>query len=159
MPPEPIEYQIVLNLQTALLAIAVAGGAHYNVAGGAVKLDPNQNVEALITPGGPRPFVLIEIKPERREYFPSSQLHLFRPIAIHWVSDSDATVDSSRLQVALRGVADVERAIALDITRGGLAYETRIVDTNLDAFPDHAEVWTVTETEIVLHRTYGEPDV
>jgi hypothetical protein len=156
--PEPNEYQIVLNLQTALLAITVVGGYHYDVAALAVKLDPNQDVEALLAPAGPRPFVVLEVKPERWEYFPASQLRLVLPVTIYWVHDSDPTVDLSRLRTYLRGCADVERAIAVDITRGGRAVDTRIVKRTHDAIGDGAQVWAVVDTEIITHRTFGAPD-
>lgn len=156
--PEPIEYLIVRNLQTALLAISVAGGYHYDVAGLAVKLDPNQDIEALIAPEGPRPFLVLEVLPERWEYFPANQVRLTLPVTIHWVGQSDPTVDESRLQTYLRGCADVERALAIDIGRGGYATDTRIVRRTLDPRPDGAETWAIIETAIAVNRTYGAPD-
>lgn len=156
---EPIEYQVLTNLQAALQGIRIGNGYHYDVRGTAVKLDPNQDVESLI--GGadaPRPFVLLEVLPERREYRPSLQIKITRPVTIHWVSESDPTRDSDRLQVFMRGCADVERAIVQDITRGGLAGDTRIEKTAFDAAVDGSQVWAQIDIEILMHRTYGQPD-
>lgn len=156
--PEPIEFRILQNLQTALLAISVAGGYHYTVAAGAVKLDPNQNVEALIASGGPRPFVVLQLQPETWEYDPANQARLVLPVTIHWISDSTPTDDTSRLQTYLRGCADVEQAIAVDITRGGYAFDTKIVKRELDLAVDGSQVWAMVDVEIALRRTYGAPN-
>jgi hypothetical protein len=154
---EPREYQIVQSLQAALQAISVAGGYYFDVVATAVKLDPNQDVEDLIAPGGPRPFVVLELKPDTWEYTPAGQLRLAVKLAVHWVSDSTPTDDASRLQTFFRGCADVERAIALDISRGGLAVDTRITGRTLDLAVDGAQVWAVLDVEILTRRTYGSP--
>lgn len=156
--PEPIEFRILQNLQTALLAISVAGGYHYTVAAGAVKLDPNQNVEALIAPGGPRPFVLLEVAPEAWKYFPAGEVRLVLPVTIHWISESTPSDDNSRMQTFFRGCADVEKAIAVDPGRGGNAMDTRIVRREFETAVDGSQVWAQIETEIALRRTYGSPN-
>lgn len=158
MSPEPIEFQIVQHLQAALLAMTVAGGYHYTMAASAVKLDPNSDIESLIAPNGPRPFSIIELGKQVREYQPSEQVRLVIPLVIHWVSDSSPTDDASRMQTFFRGVADVERAIAADVTRGGLAVDTRIVSPTFDTSSDGAQVWAQIDTEITIYRTYGVPD-
>lgn len=157
--PEPIDFQIVQSVQQALQAIAVAAGYHYDVVATAVKLDPNQAVEELVAPDGPRPFVLIELPPfPPPEYHPAMQIRKVLPLTIHWVSDSTPTDDTSRLKTFCRGLADVERAIAVDVTRGGLAYDTRIGQQSLDMSVGGAQVWAVTEVQVLIHRTYGAPD-
>ncbi len=155
--PEPIEFQIVQNLQTALRAIAVASGYHYDVVATAVKLDPNQGVEALIPPDGPRPFVLIDVGKDRWEYFPAGELRLVLPVTIYWVSESLPTDDNSFMQTYFRGCADIERAIAIDPGRGALASDTRITGRTLDSLGG-AQVWAVIDVAISLRRTYGQPD-
>lgn len=157
--PDPVEYQVIRNLQAALQAISVAGGYHFDVAATAVKLDPNQNIEALVAPAGPRPFVLLDVTPpERWTYQPASQLRLALPLTIHWVSDSVPTSDESKMQTFFKGCADVEQAIAVDVTRGGLAVDTRIIRRALDPNIDGSQVWALIETEVQLHRTYGKPN-
>jgi hypothetical protein len=155
---EPIDYLIVRHLQTALGAMSVAAGYHYTVAGSAVKLDPNHNVDAFIAPDGPRPFVILELKPEEREYQPARQVRIVMPITIHWVGECLPHIDESRLQTFLRGCADVERAIGADPTRGGLAVDTRILTRTADDSTEGAQVWAVIETEIRWYRTDGQPD-
>src|SRR6266542_3463204 len=129
MPTEPIEYQIVLDVQAALKNIAVANGYYFDVAALEVKLDPNHDVESLIKPDGPRPFLIVEVRPDEQwEYTSKPNIATFPlPLTIHWVSDTVPTVDESRLQTYFRGCADVEKAIAQDVTRGGRARDTLIV--------------------------------
>ena len=156
--PEPIEYRIVRNLQEALKTITEAGGYHYTVEGTAVKLDPNHEVDALIASGGPRPFVLLAIGDERWDFFPGLQIRLIIPVAIYWVGDFDPSLDESMLQTYFRGCADVERAIAIDVSRGGLAVDTRIVKRTLDRSIDGTQVWALVDTEVWITRAYGQPD-
>jgi hypothetical protein len=158
MPPEPIEFRIIQNLQAALQGISVAGGYHYTVQGSAVKLDPNHKVEDLIAPDGPRPFVLIELTPESWHYDPCSQVVLTLEPVVHWVSDATPTDDASRLQTFFRGCADVEQAIAPDTVRGGLATDIQVVGRTFDTAVDGAQVWAQINVRIRVHRTYGQPN-
>lgn len=156
--PEPIEFQVVTNLQTALQGINKAAGYYFDVhAVEAVKLDPNSSVETLIAPDGPRPFIVIEVQPERWEYSPASQVKLTMPLIVHWVSESEPTDDASRLQTFFRGCADVEKAIAVDLSRGGVAADTRILKRTQETAVDGAQVWAMLELQVLLHRTYGQP--
>ena len=156
--PEPIEFRIVQNLQAALQAIALGAGYHYDVHAVAVKLDPNSAVEALTAPGGPRPLLLIEVKPGPWQYSPASQVKRVLPMTVHWVSESTPTDDVSRMQTFFRGCADVEQAITVDLSRGGLAADTRIIRQNFDTAVDGSQVWGQNEIEVHLHRTFGQPN-
>ena len=153
--PEPIEYRAILNLQAALQAISIAGGYHYDVVDAAVKLDPNVAVEALVNPSGTRPIILIEVQPEAWEYQPARRLRLKMPVTVHWVSESTPTDDTSRMQTYFRGCADVEQAVAADITRGGLSSDTRVIKRIFDTAVKGSRVWAQIEIELWLHRTYG----
>lgn len=156
--PSPIEYLAIRQLQTALKAIAVASGYHFTLAGTAVKLDPNQSVEALSRPGGSRPFIVIEVKPEAWGYFPASQIELTIPATVHWISEGDVTVDEKRMETYFQGCADVERAIGADVTLAGLVTDVRIVKRTMDLPEDGAEVWALIDVELTINRTYGAPD-
>lgn len=156
--PEPIEYRAILNYQAALQAIAVAGGYHYDVADAAVKLDPNVAVESLINPAGTRPLILIEVNQARWEYQQAGALKVKMPLTVHWVSESTPTDDTSRMKTYFRGCADVEQAGAVDIGRGGLASDTRVVKQTFDTAVEGSRVWAQIEIEIWLHRQYGQPN-
>jgi hypothetical protein len=156
---EPNEFRIVQNLQQALQGIAIAGGYHFDVLSTAVKLDPNCNVESLIAPGGPRPFIVIEVKPDGFTYSPAKRTTVALPLTIHWVSDSTPTDDTSRLQTFYRGLADVERAIVADVSRGGFAIDTEITKRTYSTAVDRSQVWSMTDVEVKTRRVYGQPDV
>jgi hypothetical protein len=155
--PEPITFRVVQNLQAALEAISIVGGYFHDVAQTAVKLDPNVNVETLIGDQRLRPFVIIEVGPEPFEYQPAKRLKQRIPIVIHAVHDSDPADDSSWLKTFTRLCADVEQAITKDISRGGVASDTRVVTTEFKSF-DGQLVWAFVSIEIVVHRTYGAPN-
>lgn len=156
--PEPVEYRVLANLKAALQAIATSGGYFYTVDDAAVKLDPNVDVETLIGDAKARPFVLIEAFPEEWEYQPALQLEMRMPVTVHWVHQMTETADEVRLLTFFRGCADVETAITRDITRGGLAIDTRITKRALFKELDGAEVWAQLALEIRVYRTYGAPN-
>lgn len=155
--PSPIEYLAIVSLQTALQAIQVASGYYNDVTSTAVKLDPNVAVESLIHPGGPRPLVLLEINPEAWEYEPASQIRLKLPVKVHMVSDATPTDDTSRMKTFFELCADVEKAIAVDIGRGGTCGDTRIRRRTFDDAVDGTQVWAIVELELWVRRTYGQP--
>jgi hypothetical protein len=155
--PEPITFRIVQNLQAALAAIAIADGYFHDIAVTAVKLDPNVNVETLVGNQRLRPFVIIEVGQEPFEYQPAKRLKQRIPIIIHAVHDSDPTDDNSWLKTFTRLCADVEQAITKDISRGGVASDTRVVTTEFKSFEGQL-VWALVSIEIHVHRTYGAPN-
>lgn len=155
---EPNEYLLVLALQAALRAISVNGGFNFDVADVAVKLDPNQDVEALIPPSGPRPIIILELTPDTWRYFPSSQVVLdFQPV-VHWVHDADPTDDLSRLRTFLYGCADIERALERGTpSLGQYATDNRITSRTLDLSADGSLVWASLQLSFRIDRTWGQP--
>lgn len=158
MPPDPIEYRVIRHLQATLQAIRSADGYHFDVAGTAVKLDPDHKVEDLIAPDGPRPYVLIEIKPEAWTYYPAGEVMLRMEPTVHWVSEGNLLDDESRMLTFFRGCADVEMAVSKDITRGGLVADTRLVRRLFDTTAQGAQVWAAIDLSMHVHRAYGAPN-
>lgn len=156
---EPREYLIIRALQASLQAIAQVDGYHYDVTSVAVKLDPNQDVESLINPGGPRPIIILQVTSEDWKYLPASQVELKMPVRVHWIHESDAAVDESWLRTYYRGCSDVERAVAQDNSRGGYARETRVVDRSYAQDPTGgSRVWAQIDLSVYVDRSFGEPD-
>ena len=160
MPNEPNEYLMLTNLQTALQGIT-GSGYHYPVTAAAVKFDIDHDVEALIEPDGPRPFIVIDAsEAERWELIEKPNgLRLMRPVRIHWVHRFAPSADTARLQMFLRGCADVEKAIVPDPSRGGYASDTRIVNRSWNQEADGLVVWAFIDVQLMARRTYGEPNV
>jgi len=155
---EPIAYRIVRNIQSVLAAITVAGGYHYDVAATAVKLDPDHDVQTLVAPNGPRPFLILDVLPETWRYSQAEQVKLVMPITVHWIGESDPTVDEDRQRMFFRACADVEQALAADIGRTGLAADTRVIRQQLIENVEGPQVWAQIQVEVHLHRTYGRPN-
>lgn len=146
------------NLQEALLGISIDSGYHHDIAEFAVKLDPNHEVETMIGGQPLRPFLILELLPDRFEYVEKpSRVRVLMPFTIHAVNESDPKLDDALLATYLRLVADVERAIAGDIERGGLATDTRILRRRMHDLGGE-QVWAMVEGEIREHREYGEPN-
>lgn len=156
MPAEPREFRILQNLQAALLAISVAGGYHHTVAASAVKLDPDVDVESLIGATPLLPFLILDVAPDVFSYSPQ-MANISLPVTVHFVNDSDVTNDLSWIREHLRLCADIEQAICQDISRGGLAIDTRIVSREAHT-GEGSRVWTMVKLDIGVRRTYGAPN-
>lgn len=153
----PIDFRCLTHLRDALQAIQGAGYFH-DVAADAVKLDPDADVETLIAPGGPRPFILLELSPDRREFVEKPDgLRIVLPVRVHWVGESTPTDDESRLRVFLEACADIETAICLDRSRGGYAVDTLIVARQYGYEAQGSIVWATLDVEIEFYRSYGQP--
>jgi hypothetical protein len=156
--PEPEEYQMLLNLQAALLAMTVASGYYFDMPPGGVKLDANAEVEKLIGENQLRPFIVLDVLPETRTYSPAKRVELVTPVNVYWVHDPADPDDATRLQTYFRGRADVERAIAQDVSRGGLAIDTTIIDTaQSHGIADSSVVVAVIQVQLRRRRVYGSP--
>jgi hypothetical protein len=156
--PEPLEHQIVLDVQTALQGIAIASGYFYDVAAAAVSVDPADHIEALTGVLDLQPFLIVEVSPGRQiEYLPASRMRETIPIDITAAADAAPLVATSRLNVFQRLKADVEKAIVADVTRSGLAVDTRITDVQMGMMVGGARVLAVVSADVRVYREYGAP--
>lgn len=159
--PEPIEYQIALNVQNTLKGIAVASGYFHTVASLAVKLDPNHKVEDLIAganPPPPRPWLVLEWLQDQIEYDERpNRVKIQQLGVIHLVHNTDPTDDTSKMKTFFRLCADAEQALAVDVTRGSLAYETRVLGRTMSEL-ERNEIWVSVAFVVVGKRTYGKPN-
>lgn len=154
---EPLEFQILQSIQTALRNISIAGGYFHDVASVAVKLDADAKVEDLIGSSPERPFIILEINTETFDYFPAEQLRLIMPVTVHFVNDTDPKEDDDLLKSHLRACADVEQALAIDGTRGGLATDTRITSREKREYEGQL-LWSQITAQVLENRTYGKPN-
>ena len=170
--PEPIDFRIIKNLQTTLRAISKTAtpAYHHTVSSVGVKLDADHNVEDLVAsmvsgdPQNPiRPFILLELLPDSWEYQPADQVLPLIPFSVHFVNDSDPTLDEALLQEYLRACADIEQAIAVDHGRGvdelgqPLAVDTRIITREMHELSGRI-VWSTVTAAVKLYREYGKPN-
>lgn len=156
---EPIDLRIMLALQERLQAIQISDGYYYTVPASAVRFDPDIEIDDLMAEDSPRPFIVIELTDDPHEHYQApDELKVTLKVRVHWVSDTVPTADVSRLQVYLRGCADVERALGgIDRSLGGLATDLSIVDRNDEQAPNGAQVRAVIDLEIRFYRRFGNP--
>lgn len=156
MPDDPLEFTSIKALQTRLGTISTSSGYHYTVEAIAVKLDPDHEVEQLVTDQGdaldkpPRPFFILELPPDSfGQYFGGGQVNIPIPFIVHAIHDTNPQDDDARLRTYKRLVADIEKAVASD-DRRILARSMRELGTN--------EIWVQVAGEIALTRGYGAPN-
>jgi len=154
---EPNEFLVLQHLRDALRAMSISGGYYFDVAGSAVKLDPSVSVEDVIAPDGPRPYLLVEMKPETFSYRPMMQMRMVLSFTVHWVGEQIGADDESWIRTFYQACADIEQAVTADITRGGLAEDTRIRKRTFDAMFG-TQVWAMVDLEMALNRVYGQPN-
>lgn len=155
---EPLLYRAVVSLQAALNAIQVADDYFHSVdAEVAVKLDPSADVHDLLSLEGPVPFVILEPLEERRTWFEKPDgIKVTQPFLVHWCGESEADDDASRMRNYFRACADIERAVRVDPSRGGIVMETLFLNPRLTDFQQGARYWAVCEVQLVFYRTHGD---
>lgn len=154
---ESIEYQILLNMQTALSGITVANGFKHTIVSLAVKLDADAKVEEIIGGAGARPFIILDPQAKQRTYPEKPNgMRVIWPITVHFVNDSDPKTDPAMLLTYSRMVEDAEKALAADSERGGLATDTLLGSDEKREY-EGALVWALIPFQIIFRRTYGSP--
>ena len=157
---EPVGYRILLNLQETLEGISKSAGYHFTVAAGAVSVDPLDAVEIIVGRATESPFFVIEAGVGGRPtYQPSNQLIEVLPANINAFANAEAQRDMvARVKTYERLCADIEKAVVVDITRGGLAGDTRIVSKQMNVTSGSLRVVAVVQLEMRLRRFYGSPN-
>ena len=156
---DPIEYDIVLDIQRALQAISVAGGYHHDVEKTAVSIDPQDHIEVLTGSRARTPFMIVEVSPGRSiRYFPGTQMLELIPVDITAAGNAQPLVATSRVQTFERLCADIEQALTVDVTRNGKATDTRVLEKQMGMMVGGQRVIAVVQIEVRLYRTYGKPN-
>lgn len=157
--PNPLTHDVLLNLQTTLQAISVAGGYHFDVDDDAVSLDPDKHIELLTGSSLRAPFYIIEAPPGRRfDYHPANQLRQVLTVNVTGAHEATPLQPQTKLLRYEQLCADVERAVAVDHTRGGLATDTRVMDQQMGVIVGGQRVLAIIELEVRLYRTFGSPN-
>jgi len=159
MPPsDSVRLAILKDLQTAVRTINGPPLYHTTVKASSVVLDPG--VQITNVPSTELPWVVIE--PDSRgtpHYLPSMRVRDEFHVLITARADAPTGLDPSRKVTTWEALlADLEVAVTRDITRGGLAIDTRIVQME-PACDAGAGVMTFVRMllRIPLIRTYGQP--
>lgn len=152
---EPHEYLIFERLAANLAAIDPSRGYYATVEDVAVRLDPD---EAVSETEDVYPLVVLETMPgEKWEWEPAQQAICTFAAKISWldkVAPSDTTPPETlpkgaRLLRYWRACTDIAKALADDVTLGGLAIDVRIVNRHWPRERYDGAV-TVAEVEIQI---------
>jgi hypothetical protein len=157
-PPDPIRLSVLKSMQTALQGISTAAGYYFDVRAEAVTLDRRNLATATLLPA----FVINSGAGGTRTYFPSMRMREIFPVVIYGRADAMGIRDMSRRQTIFeRLVADLERALTRDITRGGLAVDTRLqspLEPYMEMDPINS-VYIEQPVDVTLRRVYGTGEV
>lgn len=156
---EPLSYRILLDLQEALRGIFAGGGYFFTVAPESVSVDPLDALAVVTGASSPSPFfVVYMLALGRPEYHPANRIREFLPVSIIAFANAEANNPTSWVKTCERLVADIEKAILVDHTRGGLAGDTRITGRLMRPVTGSLRVEVVVQLEIRMYRFYGSPN-
>lgn len=157
---EPIEYRILLNVQSALQTISQGGGYFFTVGASAVSLDPVDTIDIVLGRAAASPFFVVEVgSAGRPTYQPASQILELLPINIIAFANAEQQQDPvAKTKVYERLCADIEKAMTVDISRGGMATDTRIIGRQMQVTTGSVRVVALVQVEIRVYRTYGAPN-
>jgi hypothetical protein len=152
-----VRQRIIEAIQDALQAIDNSGAYHYPVNSPTqVSIDPTDNV--LTVNGADLPFYVVEPTPDgSRTFYPAMQLVSEFELNIHARKDSEDGDPSSRVTTWENLAHDIEKALAVDVTLGGLVYDVRVGEPRPFVGVGSNIVVVVNPVTVRLHRTYGEP--
>lgn len=149
---------VLEHICAAIRAMTIAGGYHWNVQYDSVRTDA---VNLVGVPHEQRPLFVVEFSPDgRRAYEPANQVVDDLKVLVSAIVDVEEEIiaPTAKHATGLVLAADLERALTMDITRGGWCGDTRLampellIGTGRDP-----SVVVVQEVECFhLHRPYGE---
>lgn len=158
----PVLLSIVLNMQAALQAISTAAGYFNDIKPTSVVLDAQ-----ALAPVSPTevPFIVLGhmVEPVNREWG-RSRSGVLGAIQDRWRIVLEARVDAPGLGTARKLTAltnfeaDVEKALTLDLQRGGLALYTYVMQgTRFTGLANDPMSYLQIPVEILLDRPYAQP--
>jgi hypothetical protein len=155
----PRDLALIQSIQSALAAIRRADGYTWDVSADRVVLDP-VNLFGGVGDCVRSPFFQVEAEPEgAREFLPAMQLRDVVVASVMGRIDATGSHPDRRAVLGHQLAAEIERALCVDITRGGLASDTRLRK------PSIFQAQSVTDQTVVVvvlvdmptFRTYGAP--
>ena len=158
MPGDSIRLRLIQNVADSLRAINAASGYYLTVQPESVKTEP---ADLLTAPGPNLPMFLVAASQRApRIFHPSKRVRETVAVDITAAADvGDTTDPTAKLTACEQLAADMEKALALDITRGQIAMVTRVLDPQFWMnMGNQARVIVVQPVDIEVQRIYGQPD-
>lgn len=159
MPPTtlPFRERIIQNVATTLRTIN-GGTTYFNtVKTGSVVADPNVNI--MNVPITELPYIIVEPTASgTRFYQPASLIKNLFQVLITARQDATGIDLDRKMKTWERMYHDIETALLVDRTRGGIAYDTRI-DEPAPAADVGPGQMTLLVVPVTIHyiRTFGRP--
>lgn len=154
----PVLLAIVLNLQTALQGIAQAAGYFNTVKATSVVLDP---VALLTVPATEVPFIVVGHHQVAVSRTWTSRPNAFQDVTRFTLQtrfDAPGTDVARKVTAYTQWIADIEVAVAADITRGGVALDTKVEQAQpYFGLPNENICYAEIPIEIRWQRLYGKP--
>lgn len=149
------------NIQAALQAMTINGGYHWDVRADSVVRDPVA-LDFVSTTETPF-FVLGQLEPMKntgaRAFLPALQLEDELLMNIFVRVDAPGSNPNRKDDAAEHMLADIEKALTVDITRGGYAIDTRLHQppAAVIGLPTEDRMILTQPVEIRVQRSYGQP--
>ncbi len=152
----PRELLLLLNVQTALRAISTAAGYGWTVRADSVALDV---CNIFDVPVEHLPFFIVEPTDDgQRTFEPAMQLEDEFVATLTCRVDAKGEGADRRNTIGLQLAADIEKALTLDVERGGLAADTRLRKPQIYSSASGEQTVIVVQRVVMkLFRTYGVP--
>lgn len=157
MVADSVRLSVLKNLQTTLQGMSDANVYNFPVANAAqVTLDPTTQI---LTKGFPDlPFYIIEPTPDGdREFYQAEQIVENFRVNIIGRYDADSDDPITKAETWERIAADLETALEADMTRNGLACDTRCLTPQPFTGVGSNVVIVLQPVVIKIYRQYGRP--
>jgi len=127
-PSEPILLRAILALQSALQGISKAGGYHYDVKATSVALEP---VALQTIPTSELPYFIVGLVEEglsltARSYQGARYVKDVWSFPLVARVDADGADPLRKIRAGINLIADVEKAVHVDLSLGNLVIDTRL---------------------------------
>lgn len=158
VPTDPLRQQVLEAIQVKLRAINGNPTYFFIVKSTSVVLDPAVNI--LTLPPTEMPYFIVEPTPlGSKFYMPAMKLrHEFQVVITARHDAPGGTSTSRKMETWEQLIADIEVAMTRDITLGGVAVDTRL----LEATPgfdlgDKPTIIVIQPLVVKIIREYGKP--
>jgi hypothetical protein len=148
--------KVLAALIARFQAMTIAGGYHYDVQAASVVSDP---VNILTVPDPLLPFFLVEPSPSSRVYWPAMRTKIDAHFLVTARVLANGTSPTRKVEAGENLIGDVEKAIATDITLGGLVIDARLQEPDgpMVGMGTNNNVFVLLDILTIYTRVYGAP--
>ena len=148
--------KVLAALIARFQAMTIAGAYHYDVKATSVVSDP---VNILTIPESELPFFLVEPSPSSREFWAGMRLKVEAHFLVTARVMANGLDPLRKVQAGENLLGDLETAIGVDITLGGLVRDVRLQEPDgpMVGMGTNNNVFVLADLAAIYTRTYGAP--